>query len=294
MDSSSLAHPLVCVPSHRHDPVPQPHVRHSEHQPFVDPYDVTQGSIVAPTNLPALRLPENEFVAGTWNVSGCTRSSDRDLIDQFLKSNQIAIACLQETRLASCALITESYSWFNVNCQSDTAPRMGGGTSVLVHRGHFPEGGDFFRVSDNICGVMINVFGEQFIILSVYARSLGNRADPELSVLTHYLASLSERQRANLAVLGDFNAHIGLHDLLPADRVRVGSFLYHQQSNPNGEVLKELLHFHNYRLTSSFGPDRSVVCTWKRGSRRSQVCKIMFRCDLVMMIYCYSFTWLTL
>lgn len=87
-----------------------------------------------PSVPPTLGLPSAVFKAGTWNVSGCSQSSDRDHIYQFLLSNQVAVACLQETRLTSCTITTAAYAWFNVNQQLDSRPWMSGGTLMLIYR----------------------------------------------------------------------------------------------------------------------------------------------------------------
>lgn len=253
------------------DPLPQPHAQHIQQQHYVDSYEVSQHSDCSQQEPAALNIPADIFIAGTWNVSGCSLSSDRDHIDQFLHTNNVAVACLQETRLATCAASTNTYAWYNVNRQRETTPRMGGGTAILVHRGQFGTECNFFRVSDNICGAKITVFGEQLIIFSIYARSISGQADPEIGTLINYLTSLSARQRNNTIILGDFNAHIGYEDLLPEENARVGSLLFHPSTNPNGEALKELLQFHRYRLCSSFGPDKNVLCTWQRGNRRAQI-----------------------
>lgn len=147
---------------------------------------------------------------------------------------------------------------------------MGGGTSILNHRSLFEEA-DFFRISDNMCGVKLPIFGEMLTIISVYAHSLSGRANPEIGILINYLSLLSPQRRANVIILGDFNAHVGYQDLLLAELSRIGTFLYHSESNSNGEFLRELLHIHKYQLCSSFGPSRSVLCTWQRGTSCSQV-----------------------
>lgn len=217
-----------------------------------------------------VRVITPTFITGTWNVSGCTENSDRALVDHFLSSHDIKVACLQETRLPTCTMDTSTYHWYNVNRQAESA-RWDGGTAVVVRRDLLPEC-TFRRVSDDICTVRLPVFGKLLTIVSVYARSSGEQVDPAISTLQNFLSSLPTRQRANIIVLGDFNAHVGYQDLLPArDRQAVGKHLFHPWNNANGKGIKDILRSSTLRLSSSFGPCASVLCTWSRGDQKSQV-----------------------
>lgn len=172
--------------------------------------------------------------------------------------------------MATCTARTADYDWFNVNSLVDAAPRMGGGTSVVVRRSQL-HGYFFRRVSANICYVRLRIFEDDLTIFSTYARSSSGCANPEISDLMNCIGRFTPRQKSNVIILGDMNAHVGFRDLLDADKRYVGRYLYHPWSNSNGESLKDLLHFLDYRLCSSFGPYESVLYTWSRGSSRSQV-----------------------
>lgn len=100
-----------------------------------DPYEpllTPASAIIGDTPPPASR--NNMFSVCTWNVSGCSGEADRDTVDLILSRNHIQVACLQETRMATCTARTADYDWFNVNSLVDAALRMGGGTSVVVRR----------------------------------------------------------------------------------------------------------------------------------------------------------------
>lgn len=253
--------------------MPLPGVRAYQELQVVEPrsYD----PVISPTSqlvsdTPPAPFPDNIFSVATWNVCGCSAEADRVTIDMVLSRNQILVACLQETRMATCTLRTSAYDWFNVNTLTESAPRMGGGTAIVVRRSQF-IGYFFRRISSNICSVRLSVFGDELTIFSIYARSSSSRADPEIADLMNYIAQLPQRQRSNVVILGDMNAHVGYQDLLPVDTHHIGKFLYHPWSNANGESLKDLLHYLNYTLCSSHGPYESVMYTWSRGSSRSQV-----------------------
>lgn len=129
----------------------------------------------------------------------------------------------------------------------------------------------FVRTTDNVCAVLVTVFEVRLTIISVYARSPVGEADPECVIIHNYLCNLFTRQRSNVMILGDLNAHVGYQDLLPANRVHIRKYLLDPWSNANGDGLKDILQSNDYKLTSSFDSSPSVLGTWSRGNSRLQI-----------------------
>lgn len=198
---------------------PLSHFHLQNHWPgVVNTHAISQHSDDQDMPSTGINITDN-FAVSTWNVSGCSQEHDRDLIDRHLQSNGIAIACLQETRMTTCTSTTLSYTWYNVNRQHGGA-RMGGGTALVVRR-DMASNCRFLQISENSCAIFLLTFGEPLIIVSIYARSSSGCADPEFNNLNLFLRRLSARQRSNIIIMGDFNAHVGYRDLLPADKQKV-------------------------------------------------------------------------
>lgn len=214
------------------------------------------------------------FFFATWNVSGCQSESDREIVDEFLRSHNIAVACLQETHMKSCTALSTTYRWFNVNHPKagTDSEQIRGGVAILVRR-KLKGRHEFFRISDNICSADVPAPWGKITVFSVYAPTAGTESQPdkEIKRLNNAIKKLENKQKNQYVVLGDLNAHFGTKDISPHVRHLFGDHLYHESSNANGKRIQEVMEAHNLKLISSFGPSPSVTSTFKRENEEAQV-----------------------
>ncbi|XP_062534188.1 uncharacterized protein LOC134203312 isoform X3 [Armigeres subalbatus] len=218
-----------------------------------------------PTNL-------RPHTIGTWNVMG----GATERVDRFLHSQEVDVACLQETQIPTNTFRTEHYIWFNVH-KIGASIGTKGGTAIAVCN-DLAEQCKFKQWSDNICWVKVPIYGKLVIVISVYAHTAGVDGllpDPEFKSLSTILSGLGARSRANLIIMGDFQAQIGFQDMPSRLQSFIGNHLYHPFSNANGEGLKLILQEFDLRLCSSFGPCESVTCTWQKGDQQAQTSHII-------------------
>lgn len=218
------------------------------------------------------------FTFATWNVSGCAEESDREIVDEMLHSNDIKIACIQETQMETGVVRTKNYKWFNVNGPKvgTNSAQLEGGTAVLICSRLLSKA-QCERHTDNICSVTVNMTWGQITVLSVYARSTasGTQPDKELDTLNGIVKKISKKKKRKnkipYIILGDFNAHFGTEDIPSDARDLFGNHLNHSRSNANGKRIQTMMQSHQLKLISSFGPSPSVKCTYERDNQESQV-----------------------
>lgn len=121
-------------------------------------------------------------------------------------------------------------------------------------------------------------FGSGVIVVFVNCH-LPSYTDTRMVTVMAELHSLLTKHRfsRNVAVFGDFNAHIGINDLVDAERDFIGRTLFHDLCNENGSILKSLILQHFLIAINTHSTSNTVKTTWKRRDRASQIDHILCR-----------------
>lgn len=107
---------------------------------------------------------------GTWNVSGCSSSEKRRLLDQCLEGCSLDIVCLQESKLTSHSVSTTNYLWYNNTRNKDARMR---GTSILVRKSTQQRVVGFDSYGPNLCVLHLLVDGLKLCVICYYSPSNG-------------------------------------------------------------------------------------------------------------------------
>ena len=169
--------------------------------------DFLTPSTVADETIPKLDLTTN-IIFGSLNCSGCSDESKRNLMDHEFNERGLALVLLQETRMSSGALITNNYVWFNFNEELPRS-RIPQGSAIMIHRSLYDRH-IVHKISDTICSVTIDIFGEPLVFNSVYIPPSNY---PEASLQFNNLRQHHERlTRLGLksCYQGDLNSRIGI------------------------------------------------------------------------------------
>lgn len=86
---------------------------------------------------------------------------------------------------------------------------------------------------------------------------------------------------SDIIMLGDFNAHLGMHDLTGRDKVFIGPMLYHDHCNDNGEELKHLLHLGHFSVKNTWSKSPSLLTTWTNKPVSSQIDHLLCNAPLI-------------
>lgn len=121
-------------------------------------------------------------------------------------------------------------------------------------------------------------FGSGIIVVFVNVH-LPSYTDTRMVTVMAELHSLLTKHRfsRNVAVLGDFNAHIGINDLIGAERGFIGRTLFHDLCNENGSMLKSLIAQHFLIAINTYSTSSTVKTTWRRRDSVSQIDHILCR-----------------
>lgn len=179
----------------------------------------------------------------TWNVRGCRQHEKREQIDDILMANEVMVAGLQEVNTLGDEINTSNYMWKVVGNHDNKAR----GLAIVVKKGQHIR---ILQVKERKKGILwakLIINGVKLIVINVHAPNKNQKTF--LSNLNEIVSR--ERDRKSLIVLGDFNAQIGSEDLRPEDKVWIGSKLYHELCNENGELLKCFLHLSKLKNVSS-------------------------------------------
>lgn len=209
-----------------------------------------------------------------WNVRGCSEREKREELDLCFHLKGYSIVALQETRMAGCTIDTQNYHWFNVNDDTATQDRIGGGTAILISKAIYEEG-CFKKISNNSCSVRCKTLKEPFIFVSTYIRSAEIRTNNEFDTLAKYVSGIAGTLRNRVIIAGDMNARIGKNDLAEDDKEYIGGNLLHDESNANGIELKTLLHCLKMRDYLTLSKSKSVSHTWSNRTSTSQIDHIL-------------------
>lgn len=201
---------------------------------------------------------------GTWNVRGANNEMKRERIDEHMMNQHIGILFMQETKLAGKGCTTKNFHWILGN----------DGGQKLVHRGlaivirklmrHIIE--RVMVLSDNMMACEIVVGKKNVTIVNVHIPSDQN-ADNEFAKLEEFIRKASKNK---IIILGDFNAHIGKHNLTRTDKEYIGPNLLHEQCNDNGDEIKQLLHTYKIRVVNTWKNSRTLEHTWAKKTSRSR------------------------
>lgn len=209
-----------------------------------------------------------QFKVGTWNVRGINDSNKRKSVDEYLSIYEFGIVALQETKLVSRTCDTRHYKWIlgrynDKNGSMRTARRL----AFLIHKTLMPFVKKTYQVSDNVLAIEVVHDGSKLLIVNVHLPQITPSAD-DFRVLQNFIVSQSGTA---MIVMGDFNAHLGRKDLTDADKFFIGSNLYHDDCNDNGEELKALVHMGCFSVKNTWCRSPSVRTTWTSQYSSSQV-----------------------
>lgn len=222
----------------------------------------------------------NEYRIGTWNLLGASIPQDQLEIDGELSEQAIDICGVQETMTPSQFINTSQYKWYLSSGRSSEHGRsIRRGVGILLRKGSNLKVDLVRRVSDRIISMKIkNKDGQYFYIIVVHLPSRELELDVVYSSLSHELNRLTNIQKRNLILMGDFNAHLG-RDLLGARTIgHLGPALLHTVTNETGQYFLELLLQFKLKVHTTYGK-HSAIETWRRGATYSQLDHIMTSTD---------------
>lgn len=195
---------------------------------------------------------------GSWNVRGVNSVTKRNSVDLYLSLYQFGLVALQETKLTSRTCDTASYKW--VLGRTDGRLRNDRRLAFLVHVSWAPYLHKTYDISENVFAMDMHRDGHSAVFINVHMPS-DTTTLRGFSDFHHLHNFLHTRKNETTIILGDFNAHLGIHDLTEADKKYVGPSLYHDQCNDNGLELKNVLHMGKYSVKNTWSQSPSLSTT---------------------------------
>lgn len=196
---------------------------------------------------------------GTWNIRGGNVDTKRHSIDDYLAMHKFGIIALQETKLSSRTCDTTHYKWI-LGKDPDKA-RNACGLAFLIHVSCA------HRISLNILACEVSHDNTVLTVINVHITQ-GVDGVTEFNAFNGFI---SARCNALMIILGNFNAHIGKSDLTVCDLLYIGSNLYHDICNDNGDELKNLLHLGCFSMKNSWSTSSSLLTTWTNNTVSTQI-----------------------
>lgn len=202
---------------------------------------------------------------GTWNVRGCNEEVKRRNMDEYISMRCFDLVAVQETKLATRTCDTNHYKWLlGPFCDS---PRTARGLAFLIHINMVHLVTSIEAVSHNILACKISKEQMTLVFINVHMPQ-GSDGSMEFNSLKHYISKIKCNKTI---ILGDFNGHIGSHDLTVGDRNYIGPNLHHDICNDNGDELKHLLHYGEFSVKNTWGTSPSLTTTWSNSQYASQI-----------------------
>jgi len=203
------------------------------------------------------------FKIGSWNVRGCNESKKREAIDDHLYSMRFGLVALQETKLSMRTCDTRHYKW--VLREGNGTNRNARRLAFLVHPSYLPSIAKVTELSTNILMLEVQQQSSRTTFINVHIPASGHA---EFNILCDFVTTHTGSKGI---ILGDFNAHLGVHDLTLSDRTYVGPRLHHDLWNDNGEELKTLMHLGHFAAKNTWSKYPSVLTTWTNSKWSSQI-----------------------
>ena len=162
--------------------------------------------------LPIFNLRKNRFRIGTYNLRGLKRFGRQAEISHLLKTSNLDIMGLQETKTTG-NTITTLAEGILINSSSDPFPNREEhrGTGLVIRKSLANTLHKLYQGSSRWCGALFLSTPVPLLILSVYAPTAATDPDEKTQFYEQVGNIITDNGGAYLIILGDFNAKI-LHN----------------------------------------------------------------------------------
>lgn len=209
------------------------------------------------------------------------------VIDSVCISHSLDIVCLQDVRIRSTTLQSANYYWLTSSSRTS-----GQRVSGFLIRKRLNCTVQPCIVSPNIQLLFVQYHDCSLILCNIYMPNDGStNAFSSYQLLLDTIWGL-RRQHPDTLILycGDFNAHLG-DDIMETTSRLTGRYLYHEESNENGEWLYFIMQSHKLVSCSTIF-DSSTLITWYSGERHSQLDHVLIPQENLHQVTAYRGSWI--